>query len=216
MNCSSVQNSYPLTQIDFNRGNQNRGFTLVEILVAVAIFSILAAMGYEGLSNILSLQSKLKQTQMAQQDLQRALLIMSRDFYQIVPRPVRNNSGEQVSALDYDSNSSIIEFTKSGNVHPINPKQSQLQRIGYALEGDTLYRQHWSSLDRPQSATVNRYAIMKGVNDLSFRFMSQTKEWSNFWEPRTLIDLPLAIEVTVSLEDEQSFLHTFPILQHSF
>ena len=199
-----VKSNYTDTQV---------AFTLVELLVAMAIFGILSAMGYGSLSNILSLQSRQQQVQQAQEDLQRALLILARDFYQIVPRPVRDNLGKPENAFRYDSNNNTVEFTKSGNFQPIKFRQSSLQRIGYSLEGDILYRQHWTALDRPVDATVSKYPILKSVSALNFRFLNAKKEWSKFWQPQGLTDLPFAIAVEIELTDGSTFLHTFPVLQ---
>lgn len=198
-----------------NQLNQSKksGFTLLEILVALSIFSVIATMGYSGLNKILKLQERQEEIQQAQEDLQRALLIVSRDFYQMVPRPVRDNSGSFINAVSFDSNNNKIQFTRSGNTYPITFKQSSLQRIAYNLEDDKLYRTHWSMLDRPLSAFPSKYQLLENVTRMTLRFMSSGGTWSNFWNPASLTTMPKAIELTLEMKDKQIFLHTFPILK---
>jgi general secretion pathway protein J len=66
------------------------GFTLLEMLVALAIFALLSVMSYGGLRSVMEQQAatELEAEQLGQ--LQKIYLLMQRDFEQAVPRAVRD------------------------------------------------------------------------------------------------------------------------------
>jgi general secretion pathway protein J len=68
---------------------QQSGFTLIEILVAMAIFALIAV-GSVTMLTAVSAQNELSDERMqALQRMQRAMLVIERDFLQMVPRKTR-------------------------------------------------------------------------------------------------------------------------------
>jgi general secretion pathway protein J len=193
--------------------HSENAMTLIEILIAMILFSVIATMGYGGLSNIIDLQREQKRIQREQEDIQRVLLIISRDFYQIVPRPVRNNTGAVIASVHFDSNNNTIEFTRSGNSHPITFNRSQFLRVGYTLEDDQLYRLHWHHLDRVLSTIPEKNLLLRDIDSIKFRFMDKTKIWKKTWSPRNVNEIPNAIEMILTMQNEVEYLHTFPLVQ---
>lgn len=190
-----------------------QAMTLMEILIAMVIFGLLASMGYGGLSNVIDLQKQQNRIQNDQEDLQRVLLIMARDFYQIVPRPIRGNSGAFVASVSFDANSNAIEFTRSGNSHPITFNRSQFLRVGYRLEDDTLYRLHWHHLDRVLSAVEQKNPLLRQVQSIQYRFMNEKRSWSKRWSPKNINRIPAAIAMILTMDNNVQYVHTFPLVQ---
>lgn len=193
--------------------DKQHAMTLVEILISMVLFGIIAAIGYGGLSNLINLQNNQNRIQSEQEDLQRVLLIMARDFYQIVPRPIRNNTGSVIGSLFYDSNNNTIEFTRSGNSNPISFNRSQFLRVGYQLEEDTLYRLHWKHLDRILSSVAQKNPLVREVDSISYRFMDENKTWKRTWSNSNPEKIPTAIEMILTMQNGAEFLHTFPLIQ---
>ena len=76
-----------------------RAFSLIELLVALAVFAALAAAAYGGLAAIARTRGALA----AQQDrfaaVMRAVSALERDLRQAIARPVLGNNGQTVPAL---------------------------------------------------------------------------------------------------------------------
>lgn len=70
-----------------------RGFTLVELLVAVAIFAVIAALAYGGLDSVIHQRTRTREVMHRLRTLQLAITIMTDDLSQIEPRPVRDPLG---------------------------------------------------------------------------------------------------------------------------
>ncbi|HSC47386.1 MAG TPA: type II secretion system minor pseudopilin GspJ, partial [Gammaproteobacteria bacterium] len=125
-----------------------RGFTLLELLVAIAIFAVLAVMAYGGLNSVIRQREQNDTAMLRLKQLQQAMAIMTRDFAQMAPRPVRDQLGGVHCALSAGPNNvPPIEFTRGGWTNPLGVIRSTQQRVAYALEDGTLVRYTWPELD---------------------------------------------------------------------
>ena len=130
-------------------GTRIGGFTLLELLVAVAVFAILSAMAYGGLRNVIDNSRQTESAMQRLQQVQLAMLNLSRDFTQLSLRSIRDEYGNSTNYLLSGQGSDIIiEFTRGGRRNPAELLRSHLQRVAYKLEENTLSRLHWPHLDR--------------------------------------------------------------------
>ena len=77
---------------------RDKGFTLLEVLIAIAIFSLISLSSFTIFDTVLSADEKAKQRSERHNELQRAFLIIERDLTQIARRTIRLN-GE--APIDY-------------------------------------------------------------------------------------------------------------------
>jgi general secretion pathway protein J len=186
-----------------------RGFTLVEVLVAMFIFAILAVMAYGGY-NQLSRQDEIvdrnaSRTRAVQSTVQR----MSEDFAMMEPRPVREPLGDSIDpALRADKRTeTLVELTRSGWSNPAGVTRSTLQRVAYRVQDNKLERAYWNALDRTMSAEPTSVVLLDQVRTVSLRFMDQNQSWHEQWPPLgysgpdALRLRPIAVEITLDLED---------------
>lgn len=182
------------------------GFTLLELLVALAVFAVMSAMAYGGLRTVLDIR---EQTDAAAQRLaaiQRAFLRIERDLEQSVARGVRDDFGSLLGAMlaAEDEDNWRLEFTRVGHRNPARLPRSTLQRVAYEVEDEVLYRVQWLTLDRAQGGEPVRVAMLEQVARLELRFLDTGNEWRNAWPPLSDPEeagLPRAVELSVELED---------------
>ena len=184
-----------------------KGFTLIELLVALAISSLLAVMAYGGLNTVLNTREQTDYSALRLQQIQKAFLWLKRDSEQTVVRRIRDEYGDQQQAfMAAEHGRYRLELTRGGYRNPAQLPRSSLQRVAYSLEENILQRLTWSYLDRAQDAEPLKVNLLEDVNAISFRFLDADREWHNSWPPvnaqqDTLVDLPLAMEVSLELED---------------
>lgn len=183
-----------------------RGFTLLELLIAVAIFAVVGVMAYGGLQAVLTQQVIARDSADRFREIQFAVQQLSRDLYQLTPRPVREELGDGIrNALLADArNRYPVEFTRGGWSNPLGQPRAGVQRVAYELDAGRLLRLHWFVPDHTLSEQPVEREILTGVREFRLRFFSE-RGWSDDWPPGLSgLDpavLPVAVEMTLDLED---------------
>jgi general secretion pathway protein J len=188
---------------------QSRGFTLLELLIAITIFAILATFVYSGLKIILDTEHQTSLYSQRIANLQLGLNLIQRDIEQLVNRPIRDQYGDQQPALESGGISGILfELTRDGFANPMQLSRSNLQRVGYVYEENTLYRLSWPALDRPRESEPHRKKLIGDITSLELVFYDSALQKKREWPPRTTGGndedpriLPAAIELKMELED---------------
>lgn len=158
------------------------GFTLVEILIALFIFTLVALIMTKALHSILATQAATEQVAEQLTETQLALLLLSRDLEQALDRPVYKQDGSLEESF-IGSRTSLV-LTHSGFANPDGAQQSSsLQRSGYRLENGQLLRDTWIALDQAPHTLPESRVLLKGVKALSFRYLDHKNVFHSFWPP---------------------------------
>jgi general secretion pathway protein J len=198
-------------------GFRSRGFTLLELLVAVAVFAILSAMAYGGLRNVIDNSRQTEGAMERLQQVQLAMLNLSRDFTQLSTRSIRDEYGNSTNyLLSGQGGDIIIEFTRGGRRNPAELLRSHLQRVAYKLEENKLSRLHWPHLDRTQEMQPYESVLLEDVENAGIRFLDSNNEWHSEWPPLDAAGIPgteavslAAIEVSLELQDWGELVRLF-------
>lgn len=180
-----------------------RGFTLLEILIALAIFAIVAVSSALVLRSVLETSHHLKVSDQRLTEVMTAVTIMRRDITQMLVRPVKDTSGGLLPAL-LTPNRTQFEFTRAGYTNPLQMSaRSTLQRVAYSLKQQTLYRTTWPVLDRAPHTKPSNRVLLKRVRSIGLRFVNAKGEWVEAWEntASNAATLPKALIVTLELKD---------------
>jgi general secretion pathway protein J len=188
---------------------RQQGFTLIEIMVAVAIFAVMSVMAWGALSRSLTDAEMLTARMDRLQAIQRSVRFLVTDISQAAPRSVRNELGDtQVPAiLSSLTGDFALELTHGGWNNPAGLPRGSQQRSAYRLEEDELVRYHWNVLDRTYSNEPVATVLLDDVESLLFLFYDDSGASSEVWPPQNAVGpnsarmRPRAVELVLSLAD---------------
>src|SRR5689334_11730871 len=195
---------------------RQRGFTLIELMVAVFITAVLFAIGYGAVNQAVKNREAIEQQQERLIAIQTTMRTIAQDVNQLAMRPIRDPSGNNwlPVILATGSNSQrIVELTRGGWANPAGVQRPALQRVVYLFEANTLRREYWPVLDPLLSTEPIKKDLCTGVKSVTFRYMDVSRNWRDTWPPTTAVSTvpgganpnlrlrPVAIEVTMELND---------------
>lgn len=159
---------------------RRRGFTLVEMMTALAVFGVLGLMAAQILTGTIRLGETTRDRGEALSDVQRAMHIIGRDIMQLTRRTVLDELGESTEPVVV-SGTSLMELTRLGWQNPLGEPRSELQRVAYLLRDDTLIRLFWPVLDRAPGSEPIPQVLLKGVAEARFAVHDDQGEQHGFW-----------------------------------
>lgn len=188
----------------------SHGFTLIEVLVAMAIFGVMTMLAYMSLGQTLANAEMLTQRMDRLQAIQRTMRYLGNDLHAASPRPIRDELGvEYLPALMVSAaNSFALAVTHGGWPNPAGLPRSTQQRSVYLLEDGKLFRIYSTVLDATYSHNAISTQILDGVESLEFRLMLDNGQTTNQWPPlgsqsaRAQVLRPRAVEIILTLEGE--------------
>lgn len=170
----------------------NKGFTLVELLIAIFIFTIISVIALNSFMSAMKSKEKVVEVVDDLTKIQTAYVVIKRDVSQIVNRAILTqrgiNSPAVISGVQHQSakkvwGSNMLEFTRMGNKPLVsnNQKVSNLVRIAYYFDGNTLRRINFRELDQTKGELIDSKEIMKDISDFRIKFIdvfgSEVSSW---------------------------------------
>ncbi|MFN2328158.1 MAG: type II secretion system minor pseudopilin GspJ [Chromatocurvus sp.] len=198
----------------------SRGFTLVEVLIALAVTAFVAAAAYAGVSTVISGVESTREVAERTAAINRALALMSRDIRQFVDRGVRDEFGQEQPGL---SGGRLARFpltlTRAGWHNSAGHARSTLERVAYVFEDGALWRLRYPVLDRAGGVQPARVLLLEDVEGVELRFLRdiaslragnatlvETRDWETSWvadvsQPGLAMAPPAALELRLELAD---------------
>ncbi len=216
---------------DRSMGSQ-AAFTLVELLVALAIFAIMAVMSYRALDSVFQTRQHLSAETARLRDMALLFARLDDDFATLLDRPARNadnllDDALRLSAFLPGADDATLVFTRSG-FSGSSGIAATPQRVGYRLKDGTLELVLWPSLDAAPRTRPQAYPALANVREVKWRAMDGGGSWQNVWRSTAVATTaatavattaaattpslyPAALEVSITLISGESFARVFAL-----
>ncbi|MEX2476003.1 type II secretion system minor pseudopilin GspJ [Marinobacter sp.] len=189
-----------------------KGFTLMEVLIAVTITAVIGLGVWQVISSVVLSRDRVNEAADAFDQVQRTMLLLERDLTQLVNRPVRDMYGDFQPALTSREDEFELILTRQGWRNPLGTRRSSLQRAGWEYTGEELRRRHWLTVDQAQEDNSRDLLVLPDVTSFEVRFLDSDRNWSDGWpteeamanlSPGSRPEIPMPIGIEITLEHEQ-------------
>jgi general secretion pathway protein J len=187
-------------------GRRNpEGFTLIELVCALAIFALMAGFAYRSLTSLLESREALERESQKWRDMALFIGRVERDLASVVNRRGFSSTGALLppvsSTLDTARGASDgIALLRAG-MSLAQGMGAAPQRVGYRLADGKVELLSWTAPDSAPRSSAEATPILSGVRALEFRFMAPTGEWRTTWgAPGTNEGPPQAVSIELQLE----------------
>lgn len=187
-----------------------KGFTLLELIIVLAVFGVFSVMAYGGLNYVLKARQSIELQLDRSAEWQKAFQRVRNDLELAVPRAGRDGFGQPQAAFVFEQFGARIEFTRSGWRNPLSQPRASLERVVYRYDDRSreLLRETWRALDRAEQNEPVKLVVLSQIDDARWRFMDSNRQFQDRWPPQSAgvgsasnLLLPLAIELTLESKD---------------
>jgi general secretion pathway protein J len=196
------------------------GMTLLEVLIALVIFIIIAAAGYGGLQQGIAVQQQLQQKQQFWRRLDAVMMMLEQDLDQARNLSPRIPVWDAVSFRGYSNQNAealgeLIKFTRVGDHSFRAGIVSPYQRLAYRLRDGVLYRASWGGLNLPETEQGVESEVLAGVSEIELRYLQENRRWVERWPlrftPEESASVPRAVELTLTLVNATTYKRVFNV-----
>ena len=181
-----------------------RGFTLLEVLIAVAIVAVIAVLGYRALAALSDSEERLSSEATRWRTLDLFFARLEGDFRQAVPRSARSGSAQEpawLASTDAGGNASVA-FSRAGPEFNLE-SSSAGQRIAYRFHDGSVEILYWSGYDRPRGASATTYTLLSDVAQFRLAYLLPNGAWVDHWPASSAAvaatDMPRGVRVDLTL-----------------
>ena len=194
---------------------RQRGFTLVEMLVALTIFALMSVLAYRGLSAALQTRAHLTADNQRWRDIALTLAQLEQDMGQVVNRPVRGSGGLSLPALvghaqAFGADDAQLSFSRMGMAWQTGVL-ADVQRHGYRLNNGTLEQLVWPVLDQAPRSEPAVQPLLERVRRFDLRYLDGSGNWQSRWPLPGMAALPAALEVVLELDGGVAVTRVFAL-----
>lgn len=182
--------------------SKQQGFTLLEMMLAITLFSILCIAGYQ------LLQAVLRNSELTQQHatrlaaIQRAFTLMERDISQARIRPVAQSAlppfPDDFRLSQAGNNRSLTLIHDNWRNPAAFLHRSSLEKVTWRFQQGKLQRVSHQQPDSHQQIPHQLSVTLDNINAFKLRFWSQGR-WQDSWNHGRI--LPEGVEVTLDTDD---------------
>jgi general secretion pathway protein J len=219
------------------------GFTLLEVLIALAIAAVIAAMSYQAIEGAAGGAERTREVMAEINQLDRTWQIIAGDMRQVL-KPETGARGlrfefkaESLGRTGDDVEQVLMSFSRRGWVNPMERLRSDLQQVSYRIEEGKLWRDYLPERNVPmdeldfEDAALHQL-LLENVTDVQMRFLpaeliqqrgpiilgglDYTRDWEPVWprpEQSGQATMPIAVEISIEVKGMGASARLFELTQ---
>lgn len=201
--------------VDCLHGERSRGFTLIEMLVALLVFALLMVSAFQLFSSALHVNERSEASFAAENQLVMAWAVIFQDLIHVRDRPQRDIQGDKQAALE-TTQYELLRFVRGGYPPVAGITPGGLLRVAYRLDDDgNLIRQTWSVIDLANDSQAREQILLSGVESLQLAMLNDSGDYTEVWPPLNtggvdLEMLPRLFQLTLTFRDGRTMTRTIP------
>ncbi len=186
---------------------QTKGFTLIELMVAIIIFAIISVMSYRAIASLVTTKQVLTKAEDKWGGIARAINQISTNWDKAIPLAYRDENGVLMPAVvgknklsgNFDAQ---LELTISGMIGDEEYGTMSPRRIGFRFLNGTLYMVTWPFLNRAPFSQAQVEALLKNVDTFTVNFLYPDKQWRDSWpsDINSFTTLPPGLEIYIKMK----------------
>ncbi|WP_165675612.1 type II secretion system minor pseudopilin GspJ [Metapseudomonas otitidis] len=168
-----------------------RGFTLLEVLIAIALFSLLGLASYQLLQRVLHSEQRIELHEQQLRSLQRALDILQRDLWQAVPRSLPDDPSRRQALIGRDDRFRLL---RGGAANPLGQPRSDLLLVSHQWEDG----EWWREFRNPDDGATRRQRLLQGITLLRLGYIDAQGMRHDSWPAGGgALVLPAAVDLVI-------------------
>ncbi|WP_158658142.1 type II secretion system minor pseudopilin GspJ [Agarilytica rhodophyticola] len=214
-----------------SEANKSQGLTLIEVLIAVFILSLVAVISFQSLDASVRSKEAVEDNLAKLARVDRVWLLLEADLKNALSHTRRQTlgpgSGSDIPAMVVEDNSEDYWLTllRGGHANPLNFVRTEVIRVGYRVEDDVLWRDVWYNLASVDSELAQQRKVVDGIENIQVRLLSPDASsfsagpWLERWPQQQASEgegaggLPLAIEITMEIEGYNEVKRLFSLVK---
>jgi len=190
---------------------ETRGFTLIELMTALLILSMLALMSYRGLGAVLDAREHVSQEADKWRRVENFFARFEQDVQLAAPRPVRSQAGTAPAWRGRAAASAEprLEFSRFAAAEGVDTAR----RLAYRLnDQQQIELWVWPGLDVAPNLLPARHRVLAGVTTFELQYLNAGLAWVSAW-PAVALDppLPRAVQVRIVLATGEEIVRVFAL-----
>ena len=193
--------------------SRRAGFTLIEVLLALAIFGVISVLAYRATAALTDGEARLSAEAQRWRNLEALFTRFEADIRQAVPRDSRAGARSEPAwlALEADAaGNAALVFSRACAEFADEPGIAG-QRIGYRLRQHAVEIAYWPQLDNAAGSQPAVYTLVDGVTAFRIAYLSRAGRWQNTWPSQGEASLPRAVRVDLKLDSGEEIERWFAL-----
>ena len=186
------------------------GFTLLEVLVSIAVFSMVALVSYSTLDTYIDHRERLNTHYGKLDRLQRMFILLERDIQFAVNRRVRIGGDTEAAIKSSDGDELISLTVATADIE--NPTGVALKRAQWRLEGTEMIRAEWAVLDHTGNIEATELVISDEIEELELTYLFYDDQGG--LDTKSSLDdddYPQGVEVIIKLVSGEQYRRVFGV-----
>jgi len=195
---------------------KSSGFTLIEILLALAIMATLAVLAAQSFNTAVNTVGSSEDAMDRLAEIDGAMVLMETDLRNAmaVQRFPTSTTGKPLPAMSVaPTEDYVLTLLRGGVANPLMQRRTEEARVGYRFIEETLWRDTWFDPTEHEETEARKRRILRGLESFSVRVLPPKPvsilddQWRENWPAVTggpnvpNETLPLAVKVKFELKD---------------